>query len=94
MRATVTFSKTSSPEATEHYRKLYDEIAGIPWFHLHIWNVPILLRELEAGLPGAIKRLDDQMKGWKPVADGTECLHGMNANGNHVEYWYQRTYTK
>lgn len=56
------------------------------------WSDPVVLRALESGVNGAVNKLDAQMKGWKPAAEGKETLYGVNKNP--IEFWYQRTYTK
>lgn len=93
----LTLKRKAASSDMEYVRKLYDAMPEAPlgWkTYFDIWTIPRLKITLETGVESAIKELDAQAKGWKPVADGKETQYGIQGDHNEVTFWYQRMYEK
>lgn len=96
-RMSLVFERKPETKVQEEVLKLYKDKpeTKLGWTsYFSIWNLPILDKDLEQGLEGAISKLDNMAKGWKPVADGKETHYGMHGDAENVEFWYQRIYTR
>jgi len=95
MKAYVTYERLASEEVQETAKALNRFVEENEYmYHINWYCVEDVSNEADKFVKEAISKLDNSMKGWKAVADGTETHYQIRHTKDGILYSYTRHYTK